>query len=83
MYIGSQIQIRFYSYRTCEIHHVVYTSTGGSIKDEDKQRGHYSLCYTNSDRHTGQSEADQQHAQEEEVGAGRSERTCGWTAVIN
>lgn len=43
----------------------------------------YSLCYTNSDRQTGQSQAYQQHTQEEEVGAGSSERTCGWTAVVH
>lgn len=44
---------------------------------------HYSLCYANCDRHTGQSQAYQQHTEEEEVGAGSSEWTCSWTAVVH
>lgn len=41
----------------------------------------YSLCQTERDGQAGQSEAYQQHAQEEEVGARSAERTRGWAAV--
>lgn len=44
---------------------------------------YYSQCDADRDRQAGQREAYQQHPQEEEVGAGGSERTCGWTAVVN
>ena len=44
---------------------------------------HYLLCHTERDGQAGQSQAYQQHHQEEEVGAGGSERTCGWTAVVD
>lgn len=43
----------------------------------------YSLCDANGDRYTGQCQANQQHSQEEEVGAGGSERTGGRAAVIH
>lgn len=41
------------------------------------------MCHTERDGQAGQSQAYQQHHQEEEVGAGGSERTCGWTAVVD
>lgn len=55
------------------------TSTGG-VRHRGFKR---SLRHADGDRNTGQAEADQQHAQEEEVGAGRPERTCGRTAVLD
>lgn len=42
-----------------------------------------SLCYANNDGQTCQHQANQQDAQEEEVGAGGSERTCGRAAVMD
>lgn len=48
-----------------------------------RHQQHDLLSYTNNDRQAGQGKADQQHAQEEEVGTGGSERTCGWTTVVD
>lgn len=53
-----------------------------SLKFKESVTSPHSLCYTNCDRHTGQTQTDQQHTQEEEVGAGSSEWTCCWTAVF-
>ena len=50
---------------------------------DGRERGHDSLGHADHDGQTGQSQADQEDHQEEEVGAGRPERTGGGAAVVD